>query len=136
LIHTTIADTQLNPASAVSVLSFTAQLTDTIIANHAIGISNTGGTVTEDYNLFYGNITNTIGVSNGAHSLNGDPRFVDPAHDDYHLAFGSAAIDRGIDASVYSDLDGNVRPYGASFDIGAYEFTGVIYRAYLPIIKR
>ncbi len=36
----------------------------------------------------------------------GDPRFVDPAHDDYHLAFGSAAIDHGVDTGVYTDLAG------------------------------
>ncbi len=123
LLHVTIANTQLNPASAVSILSFTAQLTNTIVANHAIGISNIGGTVTEDYNLFYDNVTNTVGVTMGAHSLVGDPRFVDPAHADYHLAFGSAAIDHGADTGVYTDLDGNPRPIGAGFDIGAYEFS-------------
>ena len=50
------------------------------------------------------------------------PKFVDPLHGDYHLRFGSAAINRGVDAGVTTDLDGNPRPYGAGFDIGAYEF--------------
>ena len=31
------------------------------MANHAIGVYNDGGTVTQDYKLFYGNITNTVG---------------------------------------------------------------------------
>ena len=127
LLHVTIASTQLNPASAVSILSSTAQLTNTIITNHTIGISNTGGTVTEDYNLFYGNVTNTIGVMTGAYSLIGDPRFVDPAHDDYHLQPDSPAIDAGSDVGVYTDLDGNPRPFGNGFDLGAYESPYTMY---------
>ncbi len=123
LRHVTIADNTLNPRPAIAVLSGTLNLTDTIIASHTIAISNTGSTVYEDYNLFFGNLTNTVGViTSGGHSLIGDPKFVDPLHDDYHLRFDSAAIDHGIDAGVYTDLDGNPRPSGAGFDIGAYEY--------------
>jgi hypothetical protein len=104
-----------------------------IIANHAIAISNTGGTVYEDYNLFFNDLTNTVGVTSGGHSLIGDPRFVDPLHDDYHLRFGSTAIDRGIDAGVTTDLDGHPRPKGIGFDIGAYEYQGGYY-LWLPLI--
>ena len=31
------------------------------IANHVVGVYNDGGTVTQDCNLFYDNITNTVG---------------------------------------------------------------------------
>ncbi len=30
------------------------------MANHVVGVYNEGGTVTQDYNLFYGNITNAV----------------------------------------------------------------------------
>lgn len=54
-----------------------------------------------------------------------DPQFVDPANDDYHLQPGSPAIDAGTALSqVTDDFDGNSRPQGAGFDIGAYEYTG------------
>jgi len=136
LVNDTIADSNLNPSSAIDIPYGSLYVTNTIIANHAIGLSTITGTVTEDYNLFYGNVTNTIGVSNGAHSIIGDPRFIDPAHNDYHLAFGSAAIDHGVDAGVYTDLDGNVRPQGAGFDIGAYEYQGPSYRVFLPLLQK
>jgi len=122
LVNLTIADINLNDKSAIAVTDATLHITDSIIASHTIAINSTGGTVYEDYNLFFGNITNTVGVITGAHSLIGDPKFIDPFHDDYHLQAGSAAIDHGIDAGVYTDLDGNPRPIGAGFDIGAYEY--------------
>jgi len=142
VIQTTIADRVRNSQTAILNLGTALHVTNTIIANHLIGIygsNNYTGTTTfatEDYNLFYGNVTNTVGVTMGTHSLIGDPRFIDPAHSDYHLAFGSAAIDRGVDAGIYTDLDGNTRPQGAGFDIGAYEYQGPIYRAFLPVLRR
>jgi hypothetical protein len=49
--------------------------------------------------------------------------FVDPAGDDYHLRRRSPAIDRGLflGRAVPYDLDGNPRPIGRAYDIGAYE---------------
>jgi hypothetical protein len=135
ILHSTIAGSSPITQSAITVLSGTLKLTNTIIASHTIGISNTGGTVYEDYNLFFGNITNTVGVTSGGHSLVGDPKFVDPLNGDYHVLFGSAAIDRGVDVGVYTDLDGKPRPIGAGFDIGAYEYQAIKV-LYLPLIRR
>ena len=50
--------------------------------------------------------------------------FVDPNNNDYHLAPNSQAIDAGtnsVTSVVNTDLDGNMRPMGNSFDIGCYE---------------
>jgi hypothetical protein len=52
----------------------------------------------------------------------GDPAFLDPDNGDYHIGSGSAAIDAGVDAGVYVDIDGEERPYGAEFDLGADEW--------------
>lgn len=51
-----------------------------------------------------------------------DPLFVNPAAGNFHLESGSPAIDTGssLDAPN-SDFDGNFRPQGAGFDIGAFE---------------
>jgi hypothetical protein len=52
-----------------------------------------------------------------------DQLFVDPAAHDYHLKAGSPAIDRGtVLSDVTDDLEGNPRPVGSAYDIGAYEF--------------
>ncbi|MGW3993156.1 right-handed parallel beta-helix repeat-containing protein [Amycolatopsis sp. NPDC004772] len=56
------------------------------------------------------------------HNFAGDPGFADPAHGDYHLAEGSAAVDTGSPGHAPAfDLDGAARPAGAGFDLGAYE---------------
>src|SRR5690606_42011860 len=67
-----------------------------IVASHTVGLSNTGGLVSQDYNLFFGNGSDLLGtVSGGAHSASGAPRFRAPAQDDYHLGPDSAAVDIG-----------------------------------------
>ena len=51
----------------------------------------------------------------------GTPDFVNPAAFDYHIGDSSAAIDQGVDAGVRTDMDGQPRPIGLGFDIGADE---------------
>ena len=58
---------------------------------------------------------------NDVTALNG--LFVDRATGNYHLASTSAAIDRGTSAGAPpTDFEGNARPSGSGYDIGADEF--------------
>ena len=119
LLFTTIASPTLGSGAAIAVAGSTVGITDTIVASYTTGINLTAGSVFQDYNLFFGNGTNTAGaVSGGTHNASGNPLFVNPASNDYHLRLGSAAVDAGINAGVTTDVDGDPRPQGAGFDIG------------------
>ena len=75
--------------------------------------------VTGSNNLFFGGGGSVVSALVG--SVTGDPLLVAPASHDFHLQAGSAAIDHGIATPATVDYDGNTRPQGAAFDIGAYE---------------
>ncbi len=57
----------------------------------------------------------------GEGNIYGNPRFVGP--DDLHLSRSSPCIDRAVSWRVDEDYDGNPRPQGKGFDMGAYELS-------------
>ncbi len=75
-----------------------------------------------------GNTDDTITISLRSDNLSGIGQMANYEIVDYHLTDLSPAIDAGLDftaqapASVF-DLDGNPRPGGSGFDLGAFEFT-------------
>jgi uncharacterized repeat protein (TIGR01451 family) len=95
------------------------------LANHPVGVYvDSGSTATLESMLWHGNTANWSGGGTIIHSNDhsGDPAFVNPAGADYHIGAHSAAIDRGIDAGLIIDIDGEPRPAGAGYDIGADEY--------------
>ena len=97
-------------------------MTNTIFFDHDQGIVATAlSTATLNSTLWYANSTDWSGNVIHSNDHNGDPKFV---FDGYHLAAGSAAIDKGVDAGISTDIDGNARPHGSGYDIGADEFNG------------
>jgi hypothetical protein len=76
-------------------------------------------------NLTYGGSV-TTGSTSGltlAGNLTGDPQFTSVGSHNFQLQSGSPAIDRGLSLSiVLNDFMGTLRPRGAGFDIGAYEY--------------
>jgi serralysin len=138
-LHTTIADVSLNSKAAIAVFSGTVSLTNTIIASHSVAISRTAGTVYEDYNLFFSVPTTSAGVvAHGGHSLSGDPKFVAPTSDDYHLGAGSAALNMAFPGLANSDFEGDSRPPGLGPDIGFDESGDAPLGPglYLPLIPK
>ena len=69
-----------------------------------------------------------------------DPMFVDPAGDDFHLQSASPCVDAGdeLGSQVPDDFEGNPRPQGAGYDIGAFEYTANSQppSVYLPVVVR
>jgi hypothetical protein len=67
------------------------------------------------------NIVSTIaGPTPVPGAMNMNPQFIDAANRDYHLAPNSPAKD-SVDAGPATDFEGDPRPRGARFDIGADE---------------
>jgi len=58
----------------------------------------------------------------GTGNINTDPDFVDSTAGNYHLNASSSCINAGTTVNVFTDLDGNVRPVGFAYDMGAYEY--------------
>lgn len=78
-------------------------------------------------NLCYKNGNRNLYFQNGqyeeSHNMTQNPLFVDAADGDFHLMPDSPAIDAGSSQNAATDdFEGNSRPCGAAYDIGAYEF--------------
>lgn len=82
-------------------------------------LSGSEGQFTIDHNLFDGNTSAPLGID----YIIGNPLFVNINTYDFHLQANSPAIDVGssLNAPLY-DYDGIVRPQGAGYEIGAFEF--------------
>ncbi len=77
--------------------------------------------------------SNIIGGYPGEGNIKADPLFVDPDNGDFHLKTNSPCKDAGTDAGVYVDIDGDTRPQGAGFDIGADEIVeGLVFSPVTP----
>lgn len=103
-------------------------IVDFIFAELLIQGERTG--IVQDYNLFYRSDGSDPNNTDGPqpHDLwNTNPMFVDVSGGNYHLRSNSPCRDTGDTATEVSiDYDGYSRPWGRTFDIGAYEFRATI----------
>jgi len=83
----------------------------------------------------------TLPVENGTNNIDADPGFIDAQNNDFHLRGGSPAMDAGTSSGIVqevfdtfeklyginirNDYDGNPRPQGAEWDIGAFELQSI-----------
>jgi hypothetical protein len=142
LTHLTIAHNSGGDGSAIHVTvpgagdPGTITVTNTLIADHRLGITVTEGcTTTLRGTLWHGNTADRSAQRSIDHGFDrqGDPAF---GTDGYHLTSLSLAIDRGVGNEAMPDLDGDARPLGAGVDIGADEFSGTPIawrRLHLPL---
>jgi uncharacterized repeat protein (TIGR01451 family) len=144
LLHTTIANNGGGDGIGMGVcVGYHSEvvLTNTILVSHTVGVYVTYDSAARlESTLWHGNSTNWSG-SDIAHvnDYAGDPAFVNPDEGNYHIGPGSAAIDNGVDAGVLEDIDGNPRPMGDGYDVGADEFRDpalvVVKRAATDVVQ-
>ena len=113
--------------------------TPTYVANNIISGTTSysiynqyGSTLTGSNNLFYGNTNDPYPLTDPVYD---DPEFVNPGTDNYHIGEDSPAVDAGTTVSLDEDYDGDSRPSGGGYDIGADEIEGG-YLGYLPFITQ
>jgi uncharacterized repeat protein (TIGR01451 family) len=133
LLHTTIAHNGGGDGSGVYVTddgkqNFSAvTLINTILGGHTVGIYVTAGnTATLEATLWGSDAWANDEDWGGAGLIIRDTRnewWYDPdfVAGNYHISIASPALDKGVDAGVRDDVDGDPRPQGNGYDLGADE---------------
>ena len=133
LAHNTIAENLAGDGIGVRVdfSDSDVALTNNIIVSHTVGISNTNpaSTVEAEYTLFENNGTDYGTGVNSTYEIPSPAMLLS----NYHISPGSAAIDAGVNAGVFTDIDGDPRPIGPAPDVGADEFCRKVF---LPLVLR
>ena len=118
----------------------TLAITNTILVNHSVGINVSAGSAVTAKGILWYNTPTTVALASGATAtllfqVVGNPAF---DVDGYHLTSGSTAIGRGVYSGVATDIDGDRRPFGCAFDLGADEYLGgpTCRLLYLPFTRR
>lgn len=139
IMHNTIVNNSSpGPCSELFVRSrSTVYLTNTILwdQGRSLYVEEPGSRVIATH-------SNIRGGFPGQDNISADPLFVEPVSGDYRLLFRSPCIDTGLDTNVDTDFEGDLRPFDgdgdgiARYDMGADEWVGAIYQAYLPLTFR
>ncbi len=116
-------------------------VTNSLLRGYGIGMQAATGTkVVADRILLDGVATagdNSLGgiiTLTGVYS--GGAGFVDASVGNYRLSVNSAAINRGVEAGVAEDFEGEVRPQSTAPDLGFDEspYSEIVIPLYLPLI--
>jgi hypothetical protein len=123
-------------------IPFTATLLNNVVVNNAVcGMYGYNGvTLFIDYNDTFNNsgddYCSLASPPSGAHNISADPQFVNAPTGNYHLRFGSPAMNTGTSTNAPSyDKDGVKRPQMGRVDMGAYEVVAP-YSVYLPVVLK
>ncbi|MBN1944226.1 MAG: lamin tail domain-containing protein, partial [Bradymonadales bacterium] len=123
-------------AGVVVATEFFGNLANNIIVSNHGGINVLYSCGGGQHNLVWGNATNYVGNAQaGSGDISQDPLFVNPAAKDYRVHGWSPAVDTGIEWTLTTDFDGNARPSGVTFDLGAFEIQIVALQRELVITE-
>ncbi len=137
LNYSTIANNNVTSPAVGQVISIwgsatTFKFNDSIIANHldkpaAAFLGGSGHSMVVNRSLWYNNNATKFSGSGGTVVENSpvtpnDPAFVSVAGNNFRILATSAAIDASSTATVSLDIDGDPRPRGSAYDVGADEY--------------
>jgi len=98
--------------------AYRIEIKNNILSGNSKQISGPTDNAIIDYNVFNGP-SDTFGTN----PILDNPEFVNPTTSDFHLQSSSPAIDAGVAlAEALNDYEGNPRPQGNGFDMGAFEY--------------
>jgi len=126
IVNNVIAGTNntTNDGTGISCTSATTSPTvitieNNVLTNNQIGIALINFTNTiVSFNNFFGN---TSDGTTGTDVVTGDPKFVAPTINDYHLQTGSACLDKGDPQQSFDDIEVSTSPVDhTQNDCGAY----------------
>ena len=102
--------------------------TGVVVRNNIVSLNNEFQIWSEnsgaiiDHNLIDGYKGYYSFETRGTNYIEGNPQFVNPTNSDFHLKNTSPSIDKGSPSDAPDmDFDGNSRPSGGGYDIGAFE---------------
>lgn len=106
---------------SVGILGGTSLLfrNNVVADNPAGGVGGGVSSSVVDYNVFWNNTSDYVGLSAGAHDLQAAPLFLDPAGGDWGLALHSPCLDRGDPDGACLDPDGSRNDAGPCGGPGA-----------------
>jgi hypothetical protein len=143
----------INMVGSLSKPTTTTLVNSTIVSNAVQGIncSNVGLSATlinlivwgngEDLDFYcHASYSNIEDDDPGTGNLNLDPRFVGPEDNDFRLRYDSPCIDKGATPTTYTvvpgeDWEGDTRPGGSGYDMGADEFVPAYGARFIPALR-
>ncbi len=103
-----------NDTTGITCVNASPQIIDCIIWNHGISIDLMSGSPSVSWSDIEGGWP-------GEGNIDADPEF--KSGTDFHIERSSPCIDAGIYTGVLIDIDGETRPQGDGYDMGADEFS-------------
>ena len=134
IVNNTIVDVYLSGINLYDADS-SAVVVNNIISDTFSSIDGVPDNLSGSNNLFHNNYGDSNLLTDPVEVSNPTGMFVDPSLDDYHLGNESPAVDAGTTVTLTKDFDGDWRPSGGGYDIGADEIQGGV-TIYLPLLQK
>ena len=127
ILQETVDPTRFQPCGDNSFINNIVYYGNSLSRHVNIGSNTAPETFVFSNNLWYnadnpGQSMPQLPVTENNAVIGQNPGFVDFGNRDFSLTENSPALDKGLEDSFTNDYDGEHRPSGPAFDIGAFEF--------------